>query len=91
MLLITHSRLRSTRSCPRLRLSPFLVRRLLKIPNDGRLILHLHGLWTYVSYVTQVLSLEAMAASARLEPTRFAGALCTDDFANQEGSRFAHL
>ena len=40
---------------PRLRLSPFLVRRLLRIPNDGRLILHLHGLWTYVSHVTRVL------------------------------------
>ena len=40
---------------PRLRLSPFLVHRLLRIPNDGRLILHLHGLWTYVSHVTRVL------------------------------------
>ena len=57
MLRITHSRLRSTQSYPRLRLSPFLVRQLLKITNDGRLILHLHGLSTDVSYVTQVLSL----------------------------------
>jgi glycosyltransferase involved in cell wall biosynthesis len=39
----------------RLRLSPFLVRRLLKIPNDGRLIVHLHGVWTYVSYVAGAL------------------------------------
>jgi poly(glycerol-phosphate) alpha-glucosyltransferase len=39
----------------RLRLSPFLVRRLLKIPNDGRLIVHLHGIWTYVSYVAGAL------------------------------------
>ena len=40
---------------PRLRLSPFLVRQLLRIPNDGRLIVHLHGLWTYVSHVARAL------------------------------------
>lgn len=40
---------------PRLRLSPFLVRRLLRIPNQGRLIVHSHGLWTYVSHVAGAL------------------------------------
>jgi glycosyltransferase involved in cell wall biosynthesis len=40
---------------PRLRLSPFLVRRLMRIPNNGRLIVHSHGLWTYVSHVAGAL------------------------------------
>jgi glycosyltransferase involved in cell wall biosynthesis len=35
---------------PRLRLSPFLLRRLRKIPSDRGVIVHLHGLWTYLSY-----------------------------------------
>jgi poly(glycerol-phosphate) alpha-glucosyltransferase len=39
----------------RLRLSPFLIRRLSKIENNGRLIVHLHGLWTYVGYVVGAL------------------------------------
>ena len=39
----------------RLRISPSLVHRLSKIPNDGGLIIHLHGLWTYVSYVAGAL------------------------------------
>ncbi len=41
---------------PRLRLSPFLVSRLSKVPNNGRAIVHLHGLWTYVSYVAGALN-----------------------------------
>jgi glycosyltransferase involved in cell wall biosynthesis len=40
---------------PHLRLSPFLVRRLLKIPHDGSSIVHLHGLWTYVGHVARVV------------------------------------
>ncbi|MFZ0745315.1 MAG: glycosyltransferase, partial [Terracidiphilus sp.] len=39
----------------RLRLSPFLVRRLSSIPDNGRSIVHLHGLWTYVSYAAGAL------------------------------------
>jgi glycosyltransferase involved in cell wall biosynthesis len=39
----------------RLRLSLFLLRRLLTIPNDGRLIIHSHGLWTSVSCVAGAL------------------------------------
>jgi len=39
----------------RLRLAPFLVRQLSRIPNSGRLIVHSHGLWTYLSYVAGVL------------------------------------
>lgn len=35
----------------RFRFSPFLIRQFSKIQNDGRLVLHLHGLWTYISYV----------------------------------------
>lgn len=38
-----------------LRLSPFLVRRVARIPAAGKLIVHLHGLWTYVSHVARVL------------------------------------
>jgi|ERR1035437_9544954 poly(glycerol-phosphate) alpha-glucosyltransferase len=39
----------------RLRLAPFLVRRLSRIPNQGRRIVHTHRLWTYVSYVATAL------------------------------------
>lgn len=39
----------------RFRLSPLLVRQISRIPINGRLILHLHGLWTYVSYVAGAL------------------------------------
>lgn len=35
----------------RLRFSPFLLRRLLKIPNDGGLIVHSHGWWAYTTHV----------------------------------------
>jgi glycosyltransferase involved in cell wall biosynthesis len=42
----------------RFRFSPSLVRGLSKIPNDGRLILHLHGLWTYMSYMVRALRQE---------------------------------
>ena len=35
----------------RLRLAPFLVHRLSRIPHDHRLIIHSHGIWTYASYV----------------------------------------
>ncbi len=39
----------------RLRLTPFLVSRLSRIPNHGRRIVHTHGLWTYVSYLAAAL------------------------------------
>jgi poly(glycerol-phosphate) alpha-glucosyltransferase len=39
----------------RLRLAPFLVRRMSRIPNQGRRIVHAHGLWTYVSYIAAAL------------------------------------
>jgi poly(glycerol-phosphate) alpha-glucosyltransferase len=39
----------------RLRLSPSLAHLLSKIPKDGKVILHSHGLWTYVSYVAGAL------------------------------------
>jgi glycosyltransferase involved in cell wall biosynthesis len=35
----------------RLRFSPFLIRRLLKIPSDGALIVHSHGWWGYTTHV----------------------------------------
>jgi poly(glycerol-phosphate) alpha-glucosyltransferase len=40
----------------RLRLSPRLMGRLLKIPNDGRTIVHSHAFWTFVSCVAGRLS-----------------------------------
>ena len=39
----------------RFRLSPSLVPSLLRIHNDGSLVLHSHGLWTYMSYVAGAL------------------------------------
>jgi poly(glycerol-phosphate) alpha-glucosyltransferase len=41
---------------PPLRIAPFMVRRLLNVPNNGRVIVHLHGMWTYVSYVAGTLT-----------------------------------
>ena len=39
----------------RLRFSPLLLRQISRVPTDGGLILHLHGLWTYMSYVAGAL------------------------------------
>jgi glycosyltransferase involved in cell wall biosynthesis len=35
----------------RLRMALFLVRKLSSIPNNGKVIVHSHGMWTYTSYV----------------------------------------
>jgi poly(glycerol-phosphate) alpha-glucosyltransferase len=40
----------------RLRFSPFLARRLSTIEKNGRVVVHLHGMWTYVSYVAGALA-----------------------------------
>ena len=40
----------------RLRIAPFLVGQLLRLPYRGALIVHSHGLWTYVSYAAGVVS-----------------------------------
>lgn len=39
----------------RLRLAPQLIRRISNTHPDGQVIVHLHGLWTYVSFVAGVL------------------------------------
>jgi len=39
----------------RLRLSPFLLGRLLKISCVGRPLIHMHGMWTYASYIAGTL------------------------------------
>jgi poly(glycerol-phosphate) alpha-glucosyltransferase len=36
--------------------APFLTRQLSRIPNNGRLIVHSHGLWTYSSFAAGVIS-----------------------------------
>jgi poly(glycerol-phosphate) alpha-glucosyltransferase len=40
----------------RFRFSPQLLRRLSKIPHNGSSVVHLHGMWTYVSYAAGTLS-----------------------------------
>src|ERR1039457_5751553 len=42
----------------RLRLSLSLAHLLSRIPNDGRVVLHSHGLWTYVSYMAGSLRMQ---------------------------------
>jgi len=37
------------------RIAPLLLRRLSNIPNNGDVIIHLHGMWTYASYVAGAL------------------------------------
>jgi glycosyltransferase involved in cell wall biosynthesis len=39
----------------RFRFSPSLLSRAMNLPHNGRSIVHLHGLWTYVSYVAGAL------------------------------------
>jgi glycosyltransferase involved in cell wall biosynthesis len=34
-----------------LRIAPLLIDRLLNLPIKGRVVVHLHGMWTYISYV----------------------------------------
>ncbi|HLY41325.1 MAG TPA: glycosyltransferase [Terracidiphilus sp.] len=36
---------------PRFRFSPFLLSRLLKVTHEQKVILHSHGMWTYMSYL----------------------------------------
>jgi len=57
----------------RLRLAPLLLRRLLSIPNDGKVIVHLHEMWTYMSYVAGELHRQwqcplVLSAHGELEP-----------------------
>lgn len=39
----------------RLRFSPFLLRRILSIPSSGKSVIHLHGMWTYMSWLAGAL------------------------------------
>ncbi|MGB7983978.1 MAG: glycosyltransferase [Terracidiphilus sp.] len=57
----------------RLRLAPNLLGRLLSIPNNGKVIVHLHEMWTYMSYVAGKLRKQwncplVLNAHGELEP-----------------------